>query len=123
MCGKQRTSDIAFLDVWQIKELRARFADLWQEKNLRKSSVDSKGFTARVSSEFLEVWVTKELAQPMIEYKGVAGAVGLDNLEDLSDSSEVWQAKGLEDKENRLGDGALAGRTGRGTIPTDMTPL
>src|SRR5258708_35777967 len=93
MCGKQRTSDIAFLDVWQIKELRARFADLWQEKNLRKSSVVSKGFTARDSSEFLEVWVAKELAQPMIEYKGVAGALGLDSLEDLSDASEVCQAK------------------------------
>jgi len=111
------------LEVWQAKELEMRFADLWQGKNLRESSVDSKGFTARVSSEFLEVWIAKELVQAKIEYKGVAGALGFDNLEDSSDFLEVWQAKGLTDKENKLGEGALAGRTGRGTVPTNMSSL
>ncbi len=123
MCGKQRACRRVILEVWQAKELETRFADLWQGKNLRESSVDSKGFTARVSSEFLEVWIAKELVQAKIEYKGVAGALGFDNLEDLSDFLEVWQAKGLTDKENKLGEGALAGRTGRGTVPTNMSSL
>src|SRR5712664_107198 len=59
----------------------------------------------------------------MIESKGVAGVFAFDNFENLSGSLEVWQTKGLEDEGNKLGDGALAGRTGKGTIPTKITPV
>ena len=53
----------------------------------------------------------------MVESKRLADAAVLDNLDDLSDFPEVWQPKSLADKENRLGDGALSGRTGRGGHP------
>ena len=59
----------------------------------------------------------------MVESKRLADAGAFDDLEDLSDFPEVWQPKSLADKENRLGDGALSGRTGRGAIPTDMSAL
>jgi len=51
------------------------------------------------------------------------GAVALDNVEDLDDLVKVWQGKGLEAGRQQLGDGALTGRAGRGTIPTDMSLL
>lgn len=37
-----------------------------------------------------------------------------------ANSTEVWQGKGLEDEKQELEEGALTGRTGRGTIPPDM---
>jgi len=123
MCGKQRTSSVVFLEVWQIKELEAHFADLWQIKKLGESGADSKGITVVESGACVEVWIPKELEELRIESKGVAGGFVPKNFEEFGDSLEVWQAKGLEDRENKLEDGALAGGTGRGTIPTDISPL
>ncbi len=59
----------------------------------------------------------------MVESKGVASAIASDNVEDLSNIPEVLQAKGLKGEEQELGEGALTGRTGRGTIPPDMALL
>src|SRR6266446_6257697 len=123
MCGKQRTSSVVFLEVWQIKELEAHFADLWQIKKLGESGADSKGITVVESGAWVEVWIAKELEELRIESKGVAGGFVPQSFEEFGDSLEVWQAKGLEDRENKLEDGALAGGTGRGTIPTDISPL
>ncbi len=109
--------------MWQIKELRAIFADVWQAKNLEEGGIDSKGFTVKISAAVLEVQIPKELAQLMIESKGVAEGILSDNFKDLRDCLEVWQPKGLWRIEEELGNGALAGRTGRGTIPSDMTLL
>ena len=62
MCGKQRTSSVVFLEVWQIKELEAHFADLWQiKKKLGESGADSKGITVVESGAWVEVWIAKEL--------------------------------------------------------------
>jgi hypothetical protein len=36
------------------------------------------------------------------------------------DCTEVWQGKGLEDERHELEEGAITGKTGRGTIPPDM---
>jgi hypothetical protein len=57
----------------------------------------------------------------VVESKRLADTEALNNFEDLSDFPEVWQPKSLADKENRLGDGALSGRTGRG--PSQPTCL
>jgi len=114
---------MVILDVWQGKELGAHLADVWQGKNLGKSSIDSKGFMAVLLGACLEVQIPKELAYLLIESKGVAGAFAFDNVEDWSDFPEVWQPKGLESEGQELGEGALTGRTGRGTIPPDMRIL
>jgi hypothetical protein len=123
MCGKHRTLSAVFLDVWQIKELWAHFLDVWQMKDLGESGIDSKGFRVGVSRADLEVWIPKELAQLMIESKGVTDAFASDSVEELSDSPDVWQGKGLEEEERELGSGALAGGAGRGTIPPDIVTL
>ncbi|HEV1995458.1 MAG TPA: hypothetical protein VGR03_14095 [Candidatus Acidoferrum sp.] len=112
-----------FLDVWQIKELWAHFSDVWQIKDLVESGIDSKGFRVGVSGADLEVWIPKKLGELLIESKGVTDALASDNVEELSDSPDVWQVKGLEEEERELGNGALAGGAGRGTIPPDMVTL
>ena len=123
MCGKQRACGRVILDLWQLKELRAHFADVWQIRDLGESEIDSKGFRDGATGVLVGVWISKELAQLVIESKGVAGVVASDNVEDLSDFPEVWQAKGLEGEGQELGEGALTGGTGRGTIPPDMPLL
>jgi hypothetical protein len=35
MCGKQRTSSLMNLDVWQVKDLGGDFSDVWQIQGLR----------------------------------------------------------------------------------------
>ena len=111
------------MDVWQLKGLGVHFEEVWQRKDLRESGVDSKGFRDGLWRAHLEVWMAKDLAFSQIESKGVAGAIASDNFEDLSDFPEVWQGKGLEGEGQKFGEGALTGRTGRGTIPTDMPLL
>ncbi len=111
---------MVILDVWQGKELRAHFTDVWQGKSLGESGIDSKGFMAVLLEVCLEVQIPKELAYLLIESKGVAGTVAFNNAEDWSDFPEVWQPKDLEGEGQDLGEGALTGRTGRGTIPPDM---
>src|SRR5258708_4282123 len=123
MCGKERVCGRAILDVWQLKGLGVHFEEVWQRKDLRESGVDSKGFRDGLWRAHLEVWMAKDLAFSQIESKGVAGAIASDNFEDLSDFPEVWQAKGLEGEEKKLGDGALTGGTGRGIIPPDISVL
>jgi hypothetical protein len=111
------------LDVWQLKRLGAHFAEVWQRKDLRESCIDSKGFRDGLWRPHLEVWIAKDLAFLQFESKGVAGATASDNFGDLIDFPEVWQGKGLDDTGQGLGKGALTGRTGRGTIPPNMSPL
>jgi len=91
------------------KKLEAHFADLWQIKKLGESGADSKGITVVESGAWVEVWIAKELEELRIESKGVAGGFVPQSFEEFGDSLEVWQAKGLEDRENKLEDGALAG--------------
>ncbi len=123
-------------DVWQTKSLRegdfvcvatkgvmAHFAEVWQIKDLRESGVDSKGFAVEDADVFLEVWILKELAGSMIESKGVVGAVASDNVADFADFPEVWQAKGLAAEGQKLGESALTGRAGSGTMPPDIPIL
>src|SRR5258708_10063005 len=123
MCGKQRVCGRVNLDVWQLKELWAHFAEVWQLKDLRESGVDSKGFAVEVADALLEVWILKELTGSMIESKGVAGAVVSENVADLANFPEGWQAKGFDCEGQQLGEGALTGRTGSGTIPPDIRIL
>jgi len=111
------------LDVWQLKELWAHFAEVWQIKDLGESCVDSKRFTSVNFGPCLGVWIAKELAFPTIESKGVASAQASNNVKDLANFPEVWQAKGLEGEGQQLGEGALTGRTGSGTIPPDILIL
>ena len=61
-------------------------------------------------------------------HKGLEGGcrqkdAASDEVDDLSDFSEVWQAKGLVVEGQELAEGALTGGAGRGTIPTDMSLL
>ncbi len=123
MCGKQRVCGRVILYVWQLKELWAHFAEVWQIKDLRESGVDSKGFAVEDADVFLEVWILKELAGSMIESKGVVGAVASDNVADFADFPEVWQAKGLAAEGQKLGESALTGRAGSGTMPPDIPIL
>jgi hypothetical protein len=60
----------------------------------------------------------KELAPPRMQSRLIG--VAFEDLENLCKSLEVWQVKGLGSEEDRLGEGALTGETGRGTIPTDI---
>ena len=69
------------------------------------------------------MWIPNELAQLVIKSKGVAGAAASDNVGDLNDCPEVWQAKSLKGEGQKLGEGALTGGTGRGTIPTNIRIL
>ena len=65
----------------------------------------------------------KRLSRNRTDSKGVAGARALNSFEDLNDPLEVWQAKGLENRENELGNGALAGRAGRGDHPNQHNSI
>ncbi len=47
--------------------------------------------------------------------------MAFDGAEDLKDPAKLWQAKGLGEGWQELGDGALTGGTGRG--PSQLTCL
>src|SRR6266478_1165295 len=78
------------------------FLEVWQIKELE--------------AHFADLWQIKKLGESCADSKGIT-------VVESGACVEVWIAKELEDRENKLEDGALAGGTGWGTIPTDISPL
>jgi hypothetical protein len=88
MCGKQRTLSAVFLDVWQIKELRAHFADVWQRKDLEEGGSRGQEREPKVGkSEGLNVEKKWQVAG---QGKGRSGEDGIgDTRERIAESSII----------------------------------
>jgi hypothetical protein len=65
MCGKERTLSPLFVEVWQLKELRARLSDVWQGKDLGEKSAQRAGcqVAAGVGLGMERVRIERELAK------------------------------------------------------------